>query len=224
MLVKGPPGTGKTTLITEIVKQYLKENPFARILISAQTHIAIDHVIAKLMDVPELREHIVSLARQDEGEVAPAVKPALLHNRVLRWCEEATGRARMFAKERGEAVGLNSSDVELSVRLEMLVLACERLSSIEKALKDSEGQLSVAQSGIALQLDLTKVESADHRDDIVCRVRTRKKAPCGASAPVAAGFRELGENGRALADLPGERAPRLARLARAEQRRMAAIS
>ncbi|KPL30032.1 hypothetical protein JI76_33940 [Streptomyces anulatus] len=44
LLVEGSPGTGKTTVIAEIVEQTLERDPNARILIVSQTHIAIDNV------------------------------------------------------------------------------------------------------------------------------------------------------------------------------------
>ncbi len=49
--LQGPPGTGKTTAIVEIVLQTLKEKPDARILISAETHIAVDNALDKIISI-----------------------------------------------------------------------------------------------------------------------------------------------------------------------------
>ena len=42
--VVGPPGVGKTTLVTEAVRRTLSDNPTARLLLSAQAHQALDHL------------------------------------------------------------------------------------------------------------------------------------------------------------------------------------
>lgn len=53
-LLQGPPGTGKTTFISELVYQILngnsnyKGNPDAKILIASQSHVAVDHSLAKI--------------------------------------------------------------------------------------------------------------------------------------------------------------------------------
>lgn len=48
LLIQGPPGTGKTTVITEIVKQLIKEGK--KVLVTSQTHIAVDNVLEKIKD------------------------------------------------------------------------------------------------------------------------------------------------------------------------------
>lgn len=48
VLVQGPPGTGKTTVIAEIIWQALQENPDQRILISSQSHLAVDNALERL--------------------------------------------------------------------------------------------------------------------------------------------------------------------------------
>ncbi|WP_128943119.1 AAA domain-containing protein [Bradyrhizobium zhanjiangense] len=45
-LVVGPPGVGKTKLVTEIVRRVLQQQPAARILLSAQAHQALDQLAA----------------------------------------------------------------------------------------------------------------------------------------------------------------------------------
>lgn len=47
ILIQGPPGTGKTTVIAEIVLQYLKEGK--RVLLSSQTHNAVDNALENIM-------------------------------------------------------------------------------------------------------------------------------------------------------------------------------
>jgi AAA domain len=44
--VVGPPGVGKTKLVTEIVRRMLAGDPTARLLLSAQAHQALDHLAA----------------------------------------------------------------------------------------------------------------------------------------------------------------------------------
>lgn len=48
LAIQGPPGAGKTTTITEIIKQLLKRDSTTRILVTSQSHVAVDNVIKKL--------------------------------------------------------------------------------------------------------------------------------------------------------------------------------
>lgn len=47
-LIQGPPGTGKTTVIAEIIWQMLQENPDQKILITSQSHLAVDNALQRL--------------------------------------------------------------------------------------------------------------------------------------------------------------------------------
>lgn len=52
-LIKGPPGTGKTHVINSIV-QYITKELKEKVIITSQTHIAIDNVLEKLMQNHDL--------------------------------------------------------------------------------------------------------------------------------------------------------------------------
>jgi superfamily I DNA and/or RNA helicase/predicted RNA-binding protein with RPS1 domain len=56
LLIQGPPGTGKTTVITEIVKQLILRGE--KILVTSQTHIAVDNVLERIKDDP-----LINIAR-----------------------------------------------------------------------------------------------------------------------------------------------------------------
>ena len=47
-ILQGPPGTGKTTVISEIIFQILKREPKSKILLTSQTHLAVDNALERL--------------------------------------------------------------------------------------------------------------------------------------------------------------------------------
>lgn len=49
-MIQGPPGSGKTTVIQEIVRQHLKRHPHDRILITSQSNVAVDNVLTDFID------------------------------------------------------------------------------------------------------------------------------------------------------------------------------
>ena len=49
-LVQGPPGVGKTRLVKTLVASRLGVSPMDRLLLSAQSHAAIDHLLAEVKD------------------------------------------------------------------------------------------------------------------------------------------------------------------------------
>lgn len=52
-LLQGPPGTGKTEVIAEMTAQFIKQGK--KVLISSETHKAIDNVFDRLPKIPEIR-------------------------------------------------------------------------------------------------------------------------------------------------------------------------
>ena len=102
LLVQGAPGTGKTTVIVEIVQQTIKRKPDARILVVSQTHAAVDSALERLAaaGVPGL----VRLGRPDDPRVAATVGHLLVDQRIKKWAQEIRTRAAAFPREelRGE--------------------------------------------------------------------------------------------------------------------------
>jgi serine/threonine protein kinase len=131
-VVHGPPGTGKTTFITELVLQFLKKQPNGRVLLTSQTHIGVDNAIERLVETAHDLE-VIRVGYQ-ESKVSQSVHGYLLQNRIQEWSRKVQKKAESFIEEWSAEHGINLREVKLGVRLGQLINILRRKDEDERAL------------------------------------------------------------------------------------------
>jgi hypothetical protein len=97
-LLQGPPGTGKTTVIAEVILQVLKERPDARILVSSQSNVAVNHAISRVAALHKgPRLEIVRLGREEK--IAQGAEDWTLERRREAWREQVVQGCGEVLKE-----------------------------------------------------------------------------------------------------------------------------
>jgi len=122
-LVEGPPGTGKTTFISELVIAKLERNPGARILLAAQTHAALDNVLERVLEHAGKDVRMLRIARLEETRVAEGARHLLLDSQVERWRRAGISSGRKWLTEWAAKHGLDVKKLECGVNLQALGLA-----------------------------------------------------------------------------------------------------
>ncbi|MEY9967553.1 serine/threonine protein kinase [Streptacidiphilus sp. MAP12-16] len=110
LLVQGPPGTGKTTFIAELVSQHLRSNPKGRIVLTSQTHIALDNALMRIREMdPEVS--LLRLGRADR--IAQDVEPFSVSAQMDQWRESVLLQSRDFVKEFAARLGIDIDAADL---------------------------------------------------------------------------------------------------------------
>ena len=138
LVVEGPPGTGKTKFITELVAQVLSTDGDKRVLISSQTHVALDHAltnIGKLAKEKGIPLRAVRIGRPDDERVSPAVEHLLLEKCVRTWLGDAMQRSEEFLIKWAAAHGISAENVRIGIALGDLRKAKVRLDDVGLRLK-----------------------------------------------------------------------------------------
>ena len=103
-LIQGPPGTGKTAVIAEIVLQILKRNPDARILLSSQSNVAVDHAMAQIhkameSDLPMTRLGRVEKIGPDGSKWTIGGRTHALHQKVQGECSAIISELKLMERD-----------------------------------------------------------------------------------------------------------------------------
>ncbi|MBR1220928.1 protein kinase [Bradyrhizobium sp. U87765 SZCCT0131] len=132
LAIEGPPGTGKTKLIAEIVVQWLKRHPGHRILLSSQTHIALDNVLERITETG-LPLEMIRIGRSDETRISDLGQKLLLEKRVEAWIKEVRKAAEADMQRWATEKNVDREAVALGMKVERLL----QLLAVQKGLREA---------------------------------------------------------------------------------------
>jgi serine/threonine protein kinase len=134
-IVQGPPGTGKTTWIAELVCQYIVQNPGKKVLLTAQTHIAVDNALEKIRN---LRPSLVMLRVGAAERISPDVEDLRTEQQMDRWRQEVEQRCQDFLKKWATQHNIVDADSAIMPHLEALSSAEEKESELRASIESLE--------------------------------------------------------------------------------------
>ncbi|MHB1247841.1 MAG: AAA domain-containing protein [Polaromonas sp.] len=144
LAIHGPPGTGKTRLITEIISRYIRQYPQHRVLLSAQTHTALDNVIEKLIELaPNL--NIVRVGAYDEEKISPKSRPFLLEEKALAWSAKVRVRAHRFLDDFANKNGISKEEVEVGILAEEIIAISGRQIVLRNEIAELEDKVKAVE-------------------------------------------------------------------------------
>lgn len=110
MVVQGPPGTGKTTFIAELVARHLEEHPGSRVVLTSQTHIALDNALVRIQErAPDAR--LLRLGPIEK--LTEEVEPLSITPQLDAWRAEIVECGERFVREYARRLGIDVGDVDL---------------------------------------------------------------------------------------------------------------
>lgn len=142
MLVQGPPGTGKTTFITEVVLQTLRSNPNARVLLTSQTHVALDNSLERILKESEAEIRAIRIGHESDERIAEQSKALLIDRKLPAMRKTALAQGRAFIETWAQKSGVDLSSTRMAMALEKHAGLSERLEQVEQQISDIEQTLS----------------------------------------------------------------------------------
>jgi hypothetical protein len=130
----GPPGTGKTFSIAEILFQMLKNKK--RVMVASNTHKAVDEVLKKLLGTEK--------DKNNPYLHSDIVQNLLNNQQILRW-----GGSKRFKEE---------SDIGKQVTITMDELVAQKSALLEKELMELKSSVSQSKSRLSWITKLLEVE------------------------------------------------------------------
>jgi hypothetical protein len=163
LLVEGPPGTGKTTFIAELIIQHLRLHPEDRVLLASQTHVALDNAIERLKALsPDLR--LVRVAGRYTAErVSESVREFLVDSQLEQWRRRALESGQEFIAEWAAARGVSRRDIDIGLLLIELATVLRARHEASEQRQKLQGQLS---EPTAVDSDTDEMKKGELEEDI----------------------------------------------------------
>ncbi|NET45260.1 serine/threonine-protein kinase [Okeania sp. SIO2B3] len=167
-LIQRPPGTGKTSVITEIIRQILKQYPNDKILISSQSNVAVDNVLTRIFNVEGEEIQCIRIGREEkieesakQFEVGKAIinwQKSISKKSVAYWQESQEKNQQILSgvKKISELEEIKDKNQELKSLAARLTKTIARLNS--ELVIEPDNLASIEFSDIALELIYEKLE------------------------------------------------------------------
>lgn len=150
-ILEGPPGTGKTTFIAELILQHLKRWPDKKVLVASQTHLAVDNAIERIAQVrPDLKIVRIGYAEKKVSELA---RQYLLQKRVEAWSKTVRMQAASFLEQTAKEEGIDINTIRLLLDVSVLYASRKGWEQVRDSEDKSAAEIS------ALQWELDEVDT-----------------------------------------------------------------
>lgn len=131
LLVQGPPGTGKTTFITELVLQTLRRDPESRILLTSQTHVALDNSLERITAHKGVEVQAVRIGHEDDERISPSMRELLVDNKLVALRTSALAQGKIFLEKWAKTHGVDMTYAKTAMSLERRASLFERIEFVE---------------------------------------------------------------------------------------------
>jgi serine/threonine protein kinase len=170
LVVQGPPGTGKTLFIENLIRETLRRDPSHRVILSSQTHVAIDNVLERLAvsspNLPMLR-----IAQRGPSVVSEVCRPYLVDNQLDLWRNDVSERTSRWLREWARKLGLDPDELEAGTMLLQIADLREKVDKQIAHVREAEQKIEMlreshgSESLDVLPLELDAIERAtdEHR-------------------------------------------------------------
>ena len=205
VVIEGPPGSGKTTFIAELILQQFKAQPSSRVLVVSKQHVALDNVIKRLVAL-NCGRSIVRLGDPLDREYEPEVKGVLIDHAIEPWARAVVEKGEQFLVNWAKVHGVSEGNARSALLLQRIVgeqmrqtQMRLRLDELRKGRKEQPRQVSRAVTdSLLLAADLGAAEVAPETVESLEEDLQRS----GRKAEIARiHLRKLGADHAALADL-----------------------
>ncbi|MEN9440112.1 MAG: hypothetical protein RLZ33_188 [Bacteroidota bacterium] len=101
-LIQGPPGSGKTTVIVELIRQIIKRQKDVKILVTSQSNLAVDNVLEKLDEINQKENADLKFMRLasentlEKENIRTTILPHTFENKLKNWATETEQRANIY--------------------------------------------------------------------------------------------------------------------------------
>lgn len=143
-LLQGPPGTGKTTFISELVYQILHGNdkfrgsPDAKILIASQSHVAVDHSLAKIKKlIPDIKMIRVGIL----DKMTEASRDYTLDIFCKEWTQKVIKNCKSALLKYKDEIGIDDSLQEKNTMISEIESITQEISFLIEELNEVETEL-----------------------------------------------------------------------------------
>ena len=179
-LIQGPPGTGKTAVIAEIVLQLLRRNPAARILLSSQSNIAVDHALTQIAkaakDADADPPDMIRLGRREKVQAENWTiqgRAQALRREVEANCSDVLGELAQ-AERRARAAANLAETADPAENGGAVALGLAEAKELLTELRECERHREVAQRGRSRTLLLAHAN--DRIEEVQGRLKERFEA------------------------------------------------